>query len=517
MRPEYMGKLPGSGSSDNKFIIRMFPQTHVAISQAQVQYLRDGGWIDEQTKEVKMKALLLNAEVGRPRLEQLNIIFRFSRAGGVFSRMTLESMFLKMWNDGSSMAADGIFIIMLLAVTIMEILEGVKQCKEKKCKEHLKRPWTILELLIVFFGWLVWVGYAYQNSLRTKVVDDLKAVRDQTAADVPPETMVFKDSLHSSADDMSSFSSWFRILQAEYHLILMFRFFTAFAAQPRLGVVTSTLEHCIVDIIHFLIVLLPTFMAYAISGVFVFGRRLEEFSTFDAAIGICFKMAMEGEYDWDLLSKRDYWTAALWTWTFMILLVLLMISMVLAIVMDVYTAKRKAAGQSETIGVTIWNILTRMRNSRVWVSNRELIEAGQQMERLVSRENLLSKFPGMCDAQLDAFILAVKYQTELDSAAGMDLTDSMKMTMAVKLSIDKLNDDLKALQDGAFVGVDKGSGEQWLTSLAEQMAANSHWMLGIQWQLQQLSWQWSAMEAHHGEDVIFEPGSAPVDSSEIVL
>merc|ERR1719401_3140675 len=99
----------------------------------------------------------------------------------------------------------------------------------------------------------------------------------------------------------------------------------------------------------------------------------------------------------------------------------------------------------------------------------------------------------------------------------MDITDSMKMTMAVKLSIDALNDDLKALQDGAFMGVDKTTGEEWLTSLAEQMAANSHWMLGIQWQLQQLSWQWAAMEATHGEDVLFEPGNAPGDTEEIVL
>lgn len=339
--------------------------------------------------------------------------------------------------------------------------------------------------------------------------------------DVPPETIATSgDALHLSADNMASFSRWFRILQAEYHLVLMFRFFTAFSAQPRLGVVTSALGDCLVDIIHFLIVLLPTFLAYAISGVFVFGRRMEEFATIDASIGICFKMAMEGEFDWDNLALRDYWTAALWTWTFMVLLVLLMISMVLAIVMDVYTAKRKAAGQSETIGVTIWNIITRIRNGRVWVSNRELIEAGSEAERLISRQDLLTKFPGMCDAQLDTFIMAVKYQTELDSAAGMDLSDSMKMTMAVKLSIDKLNEDLKALQDGAFSGADAAGGDEqapWLTSLAEQMAANSHWMLGIQWQLQQLSWQWAAMEATHGEDVMFEPGVAPSEAEEVVL
>merc|ERR1711937_213870 len=99
----------------------------------------------------------------------------------------------------------------------------------------------------------------------------------------------------------------------------MFRFFTAFHAQPRLGVVVSTLESSLIDIVHFMAVLIPTFMAYAISGMFVYGRRLKEFSAEQAAIGVCFKMAMEGEYDWPELSEDYYWTSGLWVWTFMVM------------------------------------------------------------------------------------------------------------------------------------------------------------------------------------------------------
>jgi hypothetical protein len=521
MRTEYMGKLPGGkGSTKEKFMAFFYPQTARSLIDSQMDYLQKGGWCDEQTKQIRAKVSLLNAEVGRPRLTQVKITFRFSRAGGVFARLTIKTIFLKMHHGGASMLADALFILMLGIVCVFEIMDGKKAWAEGKCREHLRKPWTILEYLIIFFGWLTIFGYLYQNGLRTTVRDDLKVVKNALKKDIAPEytsTDESGDALNHSSDNYVFFTSYFQLLQAEYHLIVMFRFFTAFSAQPRLGVVTSTLEACVVDIIHFLIVLLPTFVAYAISGVFLFGRRLEEFATFDAAIGTCFKMAMEGEYDWPSLSTEHWFTAGLWTWTFMILIVLLMISMVLAIVMDVYTAKRKATGQSETVFVTLYNLGLRFRYSRVWVSNKDLIEKGSNMERLVHREELMKTFPGMNPMQLDALMTSVKYQSELDTATDMDLTDSMKMTMAVKLAIDKVNEDLKALQDGAFKGVAQRSDTEWLNSLADQMASNSHWMLGVQWKLQQLYWQWQAMQTVYGEEATFEPGGAPEDTDEQVV
>lgn len=526
MRTEYMARLPGGDLvKKNKYIAFFYPNTPAAVTKQHVKYLRAGGWIDEQTKEVKVKSMLLNAEVGRPRLEQLNIVFRFSRGGGVFARMSLESIFLKVWNGRNSMAADFLFTVMLITVTYIEFTEVKKAWGLNQFYPHLRKPWTVLENLIVFFGWCVLLGYACQYSYLADVKKDLDGINADGKKDTPAEISVLGEELHVSADKMVYFTSWFRILQAEYHLILMFRFFTAFNSQPRLGVITSTLEASIIDIIHFLIVMLPTFMAYAISGCFIFGRRMKEFSTFNAAIGVCFKLCMEGEYDWDTLSAEHYWTAALWTWSFMLLLVLLMMNMVLAIVMDIYTNKRKEAGNSETVGQTMYNLYVRVRHFRRWVSNRDIIEKGEFMDKFVSREDLVKAFPGICDQQLDSFIKAVRYQTELECTQSIDINDSMKMTMAVKLSIDKVNLDMQALQDGiqASAAKEEFKGDEtvdkpWLTGLVDQMASHSHWILGIQWQLQQLQWQWSAMEQCHGQGGRFAGDGAPQESeADIVL
>lgn len=502
MRTEYMSRLPSAESTwDKKYIMVLSPNTPVDVTLKHAEFLQEGGWVDEQTKEVLINAMFLNAEVGRPRLVQVQIMFRFSRGGGVFAQLTMETIFLKMFNGVSGMVADSAFALMLTMVTSFELVAGRVALREHRFKQHLAKPWTILELLIVFFGWLCVAGYIFQSTLLGVVKRDLVTTARDVQKDLPAEMHPLGEQLKSSLDSMVSFTSWFRILQAEYHLILMFRFFTAFYAQPRLGVVTSTLQASVVDILHFLIVMLPTFMAYSISACFIFGRRMKEFSTFHSSIGVCFKMIMEAEYDWEELSAEHYWTAALWTWTFMLLVVVIMLNMVLAIVMDVYRVKHQAAGNSETVFVSLFNLYTRFRHFRVWVSNGALIDGCSTMKELITRADMLKAFPGMCDEQLDVLFASVKSHTEFSSGQGIDIHDSMKMIMAVTLSMDKVNQDMRTLQEGDDNPIsfhEECADTPWLSGLVEQLASQSHWMLGMQWKLQQLQWQWSAMDSCHG-------------------
>ena len=197
----------------------------------------------------------------------------------------------------------------------------------------------------------------------------------------------------TDADNLLAFAENFRFLIAEYHLLLMFRFFTAFHAQPRLGVIPSTLESSLLDIVHFLIVLMPTFVTYAISGMFVFGRRMQEVSTISAAVGNCFKMAMEGEYDWSKLSEEFHWTCALWVSSFRLLFVLLLLNMVLAIVMDVYTEMRRTSVSSESVWATICHLITQVRKWRNWTSTKELSAKVKTKNKLFIRNEMQAMSP----------------------------------------------------------------------------------------------------------------------------
>lgn len=508
----YMPK--GPGSDDDKFKVFIFPNTPRALIEEHFSYLYEKGWIDEQTKEVKVQALLLNAEVGRPRLEEYKVIFSFSRGGGLFARMTLESMFMLYSHGNMTLLCDFFWIMCLLFTTVIEMKALFSALKQRRCRSMFTKFWTFLQWTIIGCGWMGAMGYAYQNTLRAAVVKNLKIVVANQREDVPAEENEMGDEMFAATDAMIFVSSWLRLLLADYHIVLMVRFFTAFHAQPRLGVVTSTLEACVMDIVHFLVVLLPTFMAYAVSGCFIFGRRMHAFATFNSAIGFCFKMAMEGEYDWELLSTEYFWTAAIWTWTFMMLMVMLMLNMVLAIVMDVYTEMRKNAGNSETVYVSLKNLVSSMFHWRRWVNNKKLLKVLPDMEDAVSREDFLTHFPGMAESQLT--IITSACHRNMASKQDVDIADSQRMMMAIKLAIDNVNEEVqvlhqvKAKQTEAEINRNyvrdqaNPERESWLHKVSRQMAAQNHWMLQVQWMLQQLQWQWKVMDAVHGRDFKWE-------------
>jgi len=293
-------------------------------------------------------------------------------------------------------------------------------------------------------------------------------------------------------------------------LLLTAGFFTAFKAQPKLGVVAGTLESSVIDIIHFLIVLLPTFVGYAISGCLIFGRRLGEFATVQSSIFACFKMLLEGEYDWPNLSEEHFYTSMIWVWSFMLLLVMLMLNMVLAIVMDIYTDTRKQSGTSETVWQTLLHIAQHVWYRKRWIHHTQLSEAARGMERLLSKEDIQRHFPEMCPIQLNLIF----NQCLPRVSGGTNFKDSVRLQMAIRFRMDRVMAELDRLCKGdvdeeldstKLYTANENEDRGWLPSLASKMAVQNHLILSVQWQLQQLQWQWSSLEAMTASDKTSNP------------
>ena len=66
----------------------------------------------------------------------------------------------------------------------------------------------------------------------------------------------------------------FRLVMAAYPLIIILRLFKAFAAQPRLAMVTKTLETAGQELVEFGLVFMSVFVTFTISGVGLFGREV---------------------------------------------------------------------------------------------------------------------------------------------------------------------------------------------------------------------------------------------------
>ena len=202
-----------------------------------------------------------------------------------------------------------------------------------------------------------------------RLTGKLQVVRD-FGWDLDSSNLDIVEDLFSECEKAAIRATDMRVIFGQYSMVLMFRFFVSFGSQARLAVVLKTMKAVMTDLLHFMIVFIPTFMAYAITGSLVFGRRIEAFSTIQGSIGCCFRIVFESDYDWEDMSAEFYWAAAMWAWSFLILVVLLMLNLVLAIILDVYSEVRETSFVGEAIWETVGNFFLRLLKSRTRASSR---------------------------------------------------------------------------------------------------------------------------------------------------
>lgn len=378
-----------------------------------------------------IRMVVLNGENDQARVEQLMITILFSRAGGLYSRLKLQS--LPLIDGGLYVYILWIFCLVVLSCGCVYRL--FRAIRGKALTRHILQWVTALSWFIAFVGWMHVSCFVYQYLLRSEVEKWLEALISDRQSGAKND-ITKSVALYDAIEDMA-FDGIFQWLTAFYNLVLMFSFLTALHYQPRLAIVTSTLVATMADLIHFVIVFLPTFFAYAMSGNFIFGHNIKEFATLQSSLGTCFKIAMTSEFNWEDLSSEDWLTACLWIWTYIIVVVWLLLNMILAIIMDVYTEINSKAG-TETVWQTMWTLWERVRHCRTWVNFNELLDTLDQMEDYVTREMILEQFPEMPDQQLARLLSACDSEARQSSKSSMSVLDTVQMIAAIKLGLDKV-------------------------------------------------------------------------------
>ena len=77
-------------------------------------------------------------------------------------------------------------------------------------------------------------------------------------------------------------------------------------------------------------------------------------------MGYIFRMTQEGEYDWEAFQMENYWSSAIWVWSFVVtwrmgrsrllwqvFVNMLLINLLIAIILDTYKEVQKAEESRE--------------------------------------------------------------------------------------------------------------------------------------------------------------------------
>ena len=148
-----------------------------------------------------------------------------------------------------------------------------------------------------------------------------------------------------------------------YSFALIFRFFKAFAAQPRLAVVAETLSSAQTDIIHLFIVLSTIIFAFVLAALIMFGGNLKEYSSITLSLMSSFEILL-GAFDFDSMFKVNWVGAMVWFISYQTILVLVLMNMVLAIVMDAYTEVKASKAGAQEMWMQAMELVRRHRQTQ---------------------------------------------------------------------------------------------------------------------------------------------------------
>lgn len=332
--------------------------------QEQAKQLELDRWLDRKTKKIEIAIPVYNAEFGVHTLVRVN--FYFSRGGHIWKHIIPQSQFADWYNGWYNGLFDAVWCLCLAYVLATEALELRATARQKGALAIFTDYFSFYNLI----DWSsVWGGLAIictfwaMLDLRREMNTYLEEI-GLMDMETQREEYVEKLSLYiESLEANVNYVRILRIMLCFYPLIIVVRLFKAFSAQPRLAVVTRTMSRALPDLFHFIIVFGSVFMTFTVCGMVLFGREVSSMTTVARAFMTCFRIAM-GDMDWEELSEVGQLWAVIWLWSFIIVVVLLMLNMVIAIIMHNYAEVKEETCSAETLLDEAYQLWTRWNGIR---------------------------------------------------------------------------------------------------------------------------------------------------------
>jgi hypothetical protein len=420
-------------------------------AQQKLGQLKDNVWIDEQTMWVGIRVFVLNPDLGVMCSATVNVYF--APSGEIVTYLVANSFLVEPYEKPSLYILDSLWFVLWLHLGFTTIMSLVKAKKSKAVKAYFLNWRNIVEWCS-FLGGIVIIGLFFSylgqlGNLKDQAVDLATKRPDQN-----PSQQVLEDygesleTLQKTQSDFDSFMDEARTIYGFYTMFIMIRFLRAFEAQPRLRVVTQTIFDSLPDLAHFFIVFGMFLAAFGASAMMLFGHRLVEYASFVQAFFQVSQIAI-GNFDFMELAEDNIVTTIFWFTVFIILLFLIMFNMILAIIMDTYSAAKAASAATETIWVQSHTLVMEIFD-RDRVSAPELLRVVEQMGvEYIGVNSLMEACPSIKEEQVHALLDFVEQAEKHEDEQALNISDATRLIMSIRLQVHSISQtiyDIRAEQ-----------------------------------------------------------------------
>jgi len=337
----------------------------LANLQSMVWQLERTKWLDRNTKKVEIAIPAYNGELGIHIMVYVNLFF--NRGGHIWKKLMPLSITSQLHPYWYYWIGDFVWMFCVLYIFVAELGEMWGVIRRKGImgiKTEYMNWWNFFDWFSLICAFSVMGMLGVVMNMVNALNDSLELMKDPNK--VGFNSTAYTDSLHEHVmllEQTTEYAYNFRMVMAAYPLIIILRLFKAYSAQPRLAMVTRTLQTASQELVEFFLVFFSVFITITISGVVLFGREVSSFGTLPRAVFASFRMLI-GDLMWDETSQVGRAFAFTWIALFMVVNVMLLLNMLLAIIMKHYVQAKDRAGNAQTLWSEAAQVFKRWRDER---------------------------------------------------------------------------------------------------------------------------------------------------------
>lgn len=450
---DFLDSLPSASGYDKSFttVIPMSMKKEDVIAQVEGYKAASAPLLKAQSLVFSAEAIVLNP--GLNVLTHVNTNFLLHRSGEVYTQVILNSQM------ASADAAGIVFLVFwalwLTWMLAQHIIATVVACRNGRALSHITSGSVVIAWALIIFGWALVIlqGVEHAESARTQnLIDQWEKLRSNVdKSQLESLDISWTRKIHSVAYLAASMDRDLVIAAALYHVIIMFHLLMCSRGHPRLAALVDTLAKSLQDIFHLFIVFVFVFMAYVFAGHTLFGSKLSDFSTINGAIGITLEQVVSFKTNWDVITSEDMWPAAIWVWTMILLVSLVIINIVLAVIFEFYTEVQTYITPEDTLLTTLkrrWKVL---QNRSEWYSCHNLLRGIMMMKaELITPQMMMDVFKGITKEQVLQIFKLAELRAVCETVLGHK-TLFGEVTASMLLCLDETRDGVRIMQSQEFV------------------------------------------------------------------
>jgi len=331
-----------------------------ALLKKRLTYLEDRHWIDRQTKSVIVELLVVNEQY-EPLLCEAILEFVITRTGYIEQHLFLESVPVDPYLRDVPLKVTFEVLYGAAILFFLARLMGswAARCRAGRSAAHAAAevlPHNFLDVLNIVMGFVLMGAWLLYVPLAGSVWHDIQTLQrpSENVTHSSIDMQAWDDYHHHIADTQESVESCIARMQFLHRASIVTVFgmmawcFKVWEGIPSLASVKDTLAIAFNRLIALFFAGGVFLGLFASVGMLLFGHRLEEFSSFEAAaVNTALAVVAVDSAIYEKQAEIDPVFAAVWFWPLMFIMFVVLLNMVLGVLVDAAsTAASQPVGHS---------------------------------------------------------------------------------------------------------------------------------------------------------------------------